>query len=140
MKNDAKLEGPAKNGCAEHVRLVELLYQQALSDLENAQRMWRIEEKHKEAVYLAVHADLIFKELHNAVNPRDGGDIATNLFHLYDFMRNHLMEAIIGPQELASHKIGEVIGLLRPLSEAWTTMARQQLGAYAEAPVETMVA
>ena len=113
--------------CAEPVRLVELLYQRALRDLECAKEMWPDKTRHGESVRFAVHAQLILKELYNAVNLKEGGELAANLVRLYEFMQFHLMEAITGQDQQAAPKISDVIGLLQPLSEAWSTITRAHL-------------
>jgi flagellar protein FliS len=112
------------------VRLVDLLYRRALRDLENAGKVWPDKTRRAEAIRSAVHAQMILKELYSAVNLKDGGEFAANLVRLYEFMLCHLMEALNGQDQQATRKISDVIGLLRPLSEAWSTITREHLNSY----------
>ena len=113
--------------CAEPVRLVELLYRWALRDLKCAREMWPDEARRQEAIRFAVHAQMILKELHNAVNLKEGGELAANLARLYEFMQFHLTEAITGQDQQSVRKISDVIALLQPVSEAWSTITREHL-------------
>ena len=127
MEKDTKEYLVQEIECAEPVRLVELLYQRALRDLECAREMWPDKARHKEAIRLAVHAQMILKELYNAVNLKEGGELAANLVRLYEFMQFQLMEATGGQDQQAARKISDVICLLQPLIAAWSTITRKHL-------------
>jgi flagellar biosynthetic protein FliS len=111
--------------CADPVRLVELLYQRALRDLQGACELWPAPDRQVEAIHLALHAQLIIKELHASLNLNEGRELATYLSRLYEFMQYQLMDAISTRDDGAVRKVAEVIELLQPLSEAWSTMARE---------------
>jgi flagellar protein FliS len=113
--------------CAEPVRLIEMLYQRALRDLECAREMWPDKARRGEAMRFAVHAQMIIGELFSALNVKEGGDIAVNLMRLYEFMQYHLVQAVNSPDPEAIRKLSEIIGLLQPISDAWSTITRDQL-------------
>lgn len=114
--------------CADPVRLVELLYQRALRDLQGAHELWAVSDRRVEAIHLALHAQLIIKELHTSLNLNEGRELATYLSRLYEFMQFQLVEAISTRDDRSVRKVAEVIELLQPLSEAWSTMAREHWG------------
>jgi len=113
----------------DRLRSVELLYQAGLQNLELSRELWLAEGKRQEATHYALYSNLLLKELQNSVNLKEGGALAATLNKLYDFMQYHLIEAVTGPEDQAKNKIGEVIGLLRQLSNAWSKMMRQQASA-----------
>ncbi len=65
----------------------------------------------------------IIAELNASLNFQDGKEVATNLFHLYNFMTSHLTRASLDWNVKA---VDEVIGMLTSLREAWQEVERQQ--------------
>ena len=65
----------------------------------------------------------ILEELNLSLDMDAGGEIATNLRSLYDFMHRHLMQAHVrnDPQ-----RIREVVRILEDLNEGWRAIADQQ--------------
>ena len=62
----------------------------------------------------------ILEELNLSLDMDAGGEIATNLRSLYDFMHRHLMQAHVrnDPQ-----RIREVVRILEDLNEGWRAIA-----------------
>jgi flagellar protein FliS len=110
---------------ADPARLVELLYQRALRDLNNSRDQWENLSRSPTAIHLAIHAQTIIQELNNSLNYKTGGDLAMNLGRLYEYMQYTLVEALNTRQAQDVAKITEVIELLEPLSDAWTTMSQE---------------
>lgn len=110
---------------ASPVRLVELLYQRALSDLEAARELWPDERRMPEAIRAALHAQLILRELHSSLNRNEGGELAEHLSRLYEFMQFTLHNLITQPQPDAPSRLQDMIDLLQPISESWSKMARE---------------
>lgn len=57
--------------------------------------------------------------LRDALNKEAGGEIATDLDALYDYMQRRLLEANLGSDVAL---LDEVADLLRPIKEAWDTI------------------
>lgn len=121
---------------ADPVRLIDLLYSRALRDLEGARELWPNRARQAEAIRLAVHAQLILRELYNAVNVQDGGELARHLRMLYEYMQYELMEAIAHRGSDSLGKISGVLELLEPLAAAWSSMSREQSESKSAALVE----
>ncbi|MCQ1058298.1 flagellar export chaperone FliS [Photobacterium sp. DNB23_23_1] len=58
----------------------------------------------------------IIGTLRDSLSMEDGGDIATNLDSLYDFMMRHVIE---GNSNNQPEKFTEVVDLLREIKSAW---------------------
>jgi flagellar protein FliS len=76
----------------------------------------------------AVHNNLmkaqnIICELQRCLNLREGGDVAINLFRLYDFMNARLMEANVRKDP---ENIRVVVRLLGEVRDAWNQMLSEQ--------------
>lgn len=68
-----------------------------------------------------LHAEDILTELTVSLDYEKGGDIATHLHRLYDFMIAHLSEANVRKERSRIH---EVRRMLLDLREAWVEVAR----------------
>jgi len=112
--------------CADPARIIEMLYQRALRDLKNACELWPMLDQSPAAIQLLVHAQSIVKELQASLNYNDGGELATQLGRLYEYMQFQLCEISTrrGPDE--TRNIEEIIFLLSSLSDAWSIMARDR--------------
>lgn len=100
-------------------RLLVMLYEGAIKFLNiavNALSEKQIETAHKNIL----KTEAIILELMSVLDMEVGGEIAVNLFNLYDFMYRHLVKANI------SHDIDmvkEVIEILEDLRSAWDEAA-----------------
>ena len=64
----------------------------------------------------------IVGELRSCLDHEQGGEIATNLESLYDFVLDRMLTANL---EQRSEPIEEAIAVLTPLEEAWAEIAQQ---------------
>ena len=114
---------------ADPARLIELLFQRALRDLDGALELWPALPHSPAAIQLAVHAQRIIQELHTSLNYRDGGSMAVQFGQLYEYMQFTIMEAVSSRQPSDRQKIEDVHGMMIEIAGAWS----QMLGNNAEA-------
>lgn len=107
---------------ASPARLIVMLYDGALRFVNEA--IHAIQARNYEHQnYAFQRAQRILAELISSLDFEKGGEIAENLFRLYTYMYNQLVEANLQDSiERAQH----VIQLLSELREAWDTVASQQ--------------
>jgi flagellar secretion chaperone FliS len=104
---------------ADPLELVRLLYQGAIGSVQNAQRHLaegRILERSRSIT----HAYTILTELLAALDRERGGEIASRLAGLYDYMQRRLLEANFRQIDAP---LSEVLGLLTTISEGWAGAA-----------------
>lgn len=110
---------------ASPAQLVVLLYAGAIDFLNKAelahskQGVKWIEDFHKNLI----SCQNIITELMCALDMEKGGEIASNLFRLYDFMHYRLVDANM-KKELKA--ISEVRDILQTLKRAWDKVAAQE--------------
>jgi flagellar protein FliS len=100
-------------------QLVVMLYDGAVRFLEQAKLSL---QDGKDASEPLGRAQDIIVELASSIN-RTAGEVAENLARLYDFWIHWLLQAQIRRDPA---KVGEVLGMVRELREAWATIALQQ--------------
>ena len=118
---------------ASPARLIELLFWRALRDLKDAVELWPTPERAPRGIQLVVHAQRVLLELQQSLN-YDGEwrPIAVNLSRLYEYMQFRLLQAATGQVSDPQAEIRGVIGLLEPISDAWSAIAaRPEEGALA---------
>lgn len=98
--------------------LIVMLYDAALDSLKRSKEALQIQGPERiEAFHNAlVKAQNIVTELLVALDLEKGGEVAKNLFRLYEFMHRRLVDANITK---TVEPIEEVQGLLETLREAW---------------------
>jgi len=96
-------------------RLVVLLYDGAIKFLEQAKQELATGNYAAKGTFIN-KALAILNELDSCLDMEKGGEIASNLRHLYHFMIRHLNEANVhrDPQ-----RIQDVIDCLKDLNEGW---------------------
>jgi flagellar protein FliS len=101
--------------------LIIMLYDGAITNIGRARRALA-EEKWEEANRcLSKARDIVF-ELMGSLDFEKGGEIAGNLYRLYEYMTNRLLQAHLRRDaSIAS----EVQGLLAQLKEAWEEAERK---------------
>jgi flagellar protein FliS len=110
---------------AEPIQLIRLLYQGALDAVREARR-------HLASGDIAARSQAVSKafeiltELTTSLDRTRGGEIATRLVQLYDYLQRRLLEANARQQD---EPLAEVLGLLTTLGEAW-----QEIGNTSRAP------
>lgn len=102
-------------GTMSREKMVVLLYEKMISDLEEALRA--IDSGQRSVFTQKVnHSQRIVAELRGALDHAAGGDIARNLEAIYDFLfREHLSLLV----EREPRRARTCIDVLRPLLEAW---------------------
>ncbi len=95
-------------------QLLLMLYDGAINFLKKA-RIAIEEKKIEEAHTSLIRAQDILTELMSSLN-MDVGEIAMNLFRLYEYMHHRLVEANVNKDV---KPVDEVLGLLQGLREAW---------------------
>ena len=100
--------------------LIVMLYDGALQSLTNG--LYQLEQGNisGKAKSLAKAVDIINQGLNASLDPVVGGEIATSLKALYDYMCRRLMLANLTNDKVI---IDEVLGLLRQLRGAWAEIA-----------------
>lgn len=99
-------------------RLIVMLYGKALEHLDNAEEVQKGDDVDKIEKYhnSLVTCQSIITELTVALDMEKGGDLAKNLYRLYDFMNYRLMDANVKKEIKAIH---EVRDLLLTLKAGW---------------------
>lgn len=100
---------------ASQEKLVLLLYDGAIRFLKQAEEACEAKDWNKCSNNL-LRVQEIITELQASLNREDGGELAVNLFLLYDFMLRRLVEANIKKDVLL---IAEVRNLLSELRDTW---------------------
>ena len=101
-------------------RLLLMLYEGAIRFL-NAGRKGLTDRKFDVAHKNIVRAQDIILEFMATLNMKDGGEVAQNLFDLYDYMNRRLSQA---NAEKNVAILDEVLGFVRELHEAWVIAAK----------------
>lgn len=96
-------------------KLVVMLYDGAIRNLKLSKIEMENKDLNKVNEYLQKTQDIVF-ELMNTLNLEVGGDVAKNLYSLYDYMYSRLIEANI-KKDLEI--INEIQGFLEELRDAW---------------------
>jgi flagellar protein FliS len=109
-------------------RLILMLFDGALRFLGAAEAGFDLadERARNETVHNnLMRTQAIVQELQRALNLREGGAFAVNMFRLYDFMNTRLMEANMKKQPDNIRVVSRLLGEIR---DAWEQMLRQQAG------------
>ena len=101
-------------------RLVFLLYEKAITSLREACNA--INKDEVEVRWRANNRAIeIVSHLWSTLDTKRGGDISKNLGELFPYMITRLAEVDVNNDPLPAH---EVIGLLEPLRDSWSELAR----------------
>jgi len=106
---------------ADRLQLVVMLYEGAISFLRQAKEKMALQDASGKGLYLSKALDVI-AELNASLNFQEGGEVAANLFHLYNFMTAHLTRANLHWDQKA---VDEVLAMLLQLKEAWEEVSRK---------------
>jgi len=109
-------------------QLILMLYDGALLALAEAAVAIEQKDIPKRAQSISRAIAIIHDGLHASLDMESGGELATRLAALYDYMVERLTQANATNNAAA---VQEVSGLLRTLREAWAEMPRQQAAATA---------
>ncbi len=100
---------------ADPKRLVLMCYEGAISNLKLAKEKYETHEYEAKARAVQKFQDIV-NELLCSLDFEKGGQIATNLRTIYDYMIRHVLQADIARE---ASGFNEVIGMLEELKEAW---------------------
>jgi flagellar protein FliS len=109
---------------ASPMELVVMLYEECIASLSRAEASFELDEseRYQTVSNHLLHAQDIITELDVSLDYGAGGEIATNLNRLYDFMSSHLSVANLSKNALP---IREVRALMVDLLDAWRQVAAQ---------------
>jgi flagellar protein FliS len=106
---------------ASPARLIVMLYDGAIRFINEAAHAMRQRDYEAQNAKLQ-RAQKILAELISSLDFDKGGEIAENLFRLYTYMYNQLVEANINDSR---DRLEHVVHLLSELREAWDTIATE---------------
>lgn len=103
-------------------KLLLMLYQGCIKFLRMAKKNIDLNKKDDASIFINRAQDII-GELMITLNHDEGGEIADNLYSLYDFMNNQLVEASIYRQKEPLEVVEE---LMLELLDAWQQVVNQE--------------
>ena len=109
---------------ASPMELVVMLYEECIASLSRAEASFELDgtERCEGVSNHLLHAQDIITELSVSLDFAAGGEIATNLNRLYDFMSRHLSAANLSKD---ASPVREVRALMVDLLDAWHQVAAQ---------------
>ncbi|MFC5303299.1 flagellar export chaperone FliS [Azospira restricta] len=105
----------AVQGASPH-QLIILLFEGAKQAIIIAQAHLRNGEVGEKGLAISKAIDIILNGLRVSLNTEDGGELAKNLYALYDYMGRRLLHANLHNDPAA---LDEVLGLLTEIQGAW---------------------
>jgi flagellar secretion chaperone FliS len=108
-------------GTADRLQLVIMLYDGALSFLGQAREKMAAQDAAGKGLLIGRALDII-AELNASLNFQAGRELATNLFHLYNFVIGHLTKANLNWDLTA---LDEAVAILQQLRETWVEVAQR---------------
>ncbi len=108
-------------------RVIVMLYEEALRQIDNALEGIRSESRQLDTINNAIiKAQSIVTELMVSLDMENGGEIARNLFRLYMFFNDRLMEGNVKKTESPLEEVKSLMGDLR---DAWKQIENTSAGA-----------
>lgn len=102
-------------------QLISMLYDRCIKDLKGANDLFSLRDDLRaqaDAIHMIVHAQQIISELQRSLNLKEGGDLASNLNTIYEYMQMRLTEAV---SQRDMKLTLDIIGMLEELHESWTS-------------------
>lgn len=118
---------------ASPAKLILMLYDGATRFLGTALSGFELEDvrvRHENVHNNLMKAQNIILELQRCLNHQEGGEFAMNMFRIYDFMNNQIMEANMKKEP---GNIRQVVNMIGELRDAWEQMMKEQSAASAQA-------
>ncbi len=106
---------------ANPMQLIVILYDAAICSLQEARDQIGRKDIEGRSRSLNKCSSIIF-ELQSSLNLKSGGDIASSLNRLYDYMKSRIFTA---SAQQSSEPLEEIESLLENLRSAWKTIAEQ---------------
>lgn len=124
--NPLNAYGETKIRTASQGRLVVMLYDEAIKQIDIACSYLDQKSKKLDLVHNAIiRAQEVVTELMVSLDFEQGGDIAKNLFNLYIYFHNQLMEANVQKNVKQLKEVREFLAALR---EAWVEIVKKVPG------------
>lgn len=101
-------------------RLLIMLYEGAIRFC-NAARKGIEERNYQKAHDNFLRVQAIITELMATLNMQDGGEVAQNLFNLYEFLNHQLT---LANTQKSVDRLDEALAIIRDLHEAWVQAAK----------------
>ncbi len=108
---------------ADRLKLVVMLYDGAISYLKSAKKYLEENDMAAKGIYISKAQDII-DELNNSLNMKDGGEIASTLRKIYNFIYFYLVKANLKKDP---KMIQEVIDILSMLRDAWYEISQKKI-------------
>lgn len=105
----------AVQGASPH-QLIILLFEGAKQAIVLAQAHMKSGEVGEKGLAISKAIDIILNGLRVSLNTEEGGELAQNLYALYDYMGRRLLHANLNNDAAA---LDEVLGLLSEIQGAW---------------------
>jgi len=107
---------------ADRLKLVVMLYDGAISYLKTAIKYLEENDMAAKGIYISKAQDII-DELNNSLNMNEGGEIASTLRKIYNFLYFYLVKANLKKDP---KMIQEVIDILSSLRDAWDEISKKK--------------
>jgi flagellar protein FliS len=104
-------------------QLILMLYEGAMSAVATAQMQMRLKDVPAKGQSISKAISIISDGLSAALEQNGGGDVASNLHDLYQYMAQRLLEANLKNDDSAMEEVRQ---MLAQLKGAWETMPVQQ--------------
>ncbi len=108
---------------ADRLKLVVMLYDGAISYLKTAIKYINENDMAAKGIYISKAQDII-DELNNSLNMNEGGEIASTLRKIYNFLYFYLVKANLKKD---TKMIQEVIDILSSLRDAWDEISKKKI-------------
>ncbi len=108
---------------ADRLKLVVMLYDGAISYLKTAIKYINENDMAAKGIYISKAQDII-DELNNSLNMNEGGEIASTLRKIYNFLYFYLVKANLKKDP---KMIQEVIDILSSLRDAWDEISKKKI-------------
>ncbi len=108
---------------ADRLKLVVMLYDGAISYLKTAIKYINENDMAAKGIYISKAQDII-DELNNSLNMNEGGEIASTLRKIYNFLYFYLVKANLKKD---TKMIQEVIDILSSLRDAWDEISKKKM-------------
>jgi flagellar protein FliS len=104
-------------------QIIVMLYDEALRQIDLAQKDLESETRQLDRIHNAIcKAQDIFTELMSSLDFENGGEVSQNLFNLYMYFNNQLLEANVHKDVSYLKQVRPMIASLR---EAWQEVAKK---------------
>jgi flagellar protein FliS len=131
VKNPYQKYQKAKVDTANQAKLILMLYDGAIKFLNFSIEKLREKDYEQVNTYI-IKAQNIITELMLSLNMEVGGDLAKNLYSLYDFMNRRLIEANVKKNSVKGEKtsesiqlVNDVLSMLKELRQTWAEAAKR---------------